>query len=339
MAKMENNTETETVRAIWADDYGAPEQVLKVKEIPKPTVSDGKLLVRVLATSTHAGDWHLVRGTPYLIRLIFGGIRKPKIHIPGCEMCGRIEQLPDSNSEFSVGDIVFGDLSGSGFGSFSEYVTVPAHAVVRKPDHVPISHAAACATSALAALQAVRDYANVSSTSTVLVNGASGGVGHYAVQIAKNLGAHVTAVCQTRKMDTVRQFGADDVIDYTENDIIQMGVKYDVVIDAAAFRSPFDYVRILNKGGKYIMVGGDTGRFFQMMYAGPWISMSSGVSAKFFESKPNQKDLATLRDMLDDGSLVPHIDKTFSFEETPQAVAYVEQRKVTGKVVIQVERA
>lgn len=328
---------TETIRAMWADEYGAPNEVLHMKSISKPGTDGGKVVVRVLAVSTHAGDWHLIHGTPYLIRLIFGGLRRPKVNIPGCEMCGVIDAIPENHTEFAIGDCVFGDVSGCGFGAFAEFIAVPPQALVKKPDNVSVFQAAACATSALAALQAVRDHGAVAKGAKVLINGASGGVGSYAVQIAKHFGAHVTAVCQESKVPVVKSFGADVVIDYTKQDVVKSGQKFDVIVDTACFRSPFEYVPIIEKNGRYLMVGGDTSRLFQMMVAGPWISMTSGVSAKFVDTKPKKEDMLMLRNMLEDGSLVPYIDKTFAFEDLPQAVTYVEDRKVVGKVAIQVQ--
>lgn len=326
------------MRAMWADEYGAPCDVLHMKNVPKPVTTEDKIVVRVLAVTTHAGDWHLIRGTPYLIRLIFGGLRKPKINIPGCEVCGIVDEIPETHTEFEVGDCVFGDVSECGFGAFAEFIAVPPSALVKKPQRVSVFQAAACTTSALAALQAVRDHGAVKEGARVLVNGASGGVGSYAVQIAKHFGAHVTAVCHEKKIPVVMSFGADTTVDYTKEDVVKLGEKFDVIIDAACFRSPFEYVPILEKHGQYLMIGGDTPRLFQMMVVGPWISLTSGgAKAKFIETKPKKEDLITLSNMLEDGSLVPHIDKTFEFENLPEAIAYVEDRKVVGKVAIRVQ--
>lgn len=327
----------DTMRAIWADDYGAPKDVLRVRTVPRPSTAGGKLLIRVLSMSTHAGDWHLIRGTPYLIRLVFGGIRKPRLNIAGCEMCGIVESIPEGHTEFSVGDCVFGDVSACGFAAFAEYIAAPPDAVARKPDNVSADQAAACATSAIAALQAVRDHAAVTAGSRVLINGASGGVGSYAVQLAKHFGAHVTAVCHGRKAAVVKSFGADEIVDYTERDVVNCGQKFDAIVDAASFRSPTEYAPVLQRNGRYVMIGGDTRRLFQMMVAGPWIALTVGASAKFVETKPTKKDLNELASLMEEGAIVPFIDKTFEFEQIPEAIAYVEDRKVVGKVAIRVQ--
>lgn len=361
------------MRAICNEKYGAPREVLKLKRVKRPALEAGRVLVRIRAASTHAGDWHLIRGTPFFIRLMFGGVFTPGIRIPGCEMSGIVEEVAEDVRElFQVGDEVFGDLSANGasFGAFAEYVSVPAGVLVSKPSNVSAEQAAAACTSALTALQAVRDAVNIQESKNtagessseggnsndngkesnqshgksqvlrVLVNGASGGVGCFAVQLAKSFGAHVTAVCHPSKAHVVSSWGADAVVDYTAEDVTKTQAnndesnKFDAVIDAACFRSPLEYVRVMKKGGRLIVIGGATSRFFQTMVMASWMSRRYGVHISCLESKPNQKDLLYIRDALASGVIVPHIDKVFTLEQTAEAVAYVEERKVTGKVVI-----
>lgn len=320
--------------AIHTDSYGPPREVLHLKTLPRPILRSQTVLIRILSASTHAGDWHLIRGTPFFIRLLFGTARKPTIHIPGSDMCGLIEAVSPDVTALAVGDVVFADLSDSGFGAFAQYVVAPANVLVKKPENVSPRHAAASCTSAVAALQTVRDIANVQPGHAVLVNGASGGVGSFAVQIAKAFGATVTAVCRKEKAGAMTTIGADKVVVYETTDVSKAEERYDVVVDTACFRSPFEYLPIVKKGGTYAMVGGATSRFLQMMVVGSWISMTRGVTAKFVETKPNVEDLNTIRDMLQSGKICPLIDRSFSLEQVADAISYVEDRKVTGKVTI-----
>lgn len=323
------------MRAITHRAYGAPPDVLKLENVPKPPLEPGKVLVRIRAAAVHAGDWHLIRGTPFFIRLMFGTMSKPTVLVPGCELAGVVEQVASDVTDLAVGDDVFGDVSESGFGAFAEYICLSPSALAKIPSGVSFQQAAASCTSALAALQAVRDVGQVHTGSSVLVNGASGGVGTFAVQIAKSFGAQVTAVCRADKVAVLKAIGVQNVLDYSETDVTKMDDKYDVIIDAAAFRSPLDYVKILNKKGKYITVGGSTSRFMQVMISGAWMSFTRGVEMKALESKPKVDDLVTIGEMLRDGKVVPVIDRTFALESVADAITYVEDRKVTGKVGIE----
>lgn len=323
------------MRAIVQTEYGSAD-VLKLADVERPIVSDNGVLVRVHASSVNAGDWHLMRGTPFLIRFIFGGILKPKIKIVGVDVAGRVEAIGKAVTQFQVGDEVFGDLSECGFGAFAEYVCAAESALALKPANTSFEEAATVPGAALAALQGLRDCGQIQSGQRVLINGASGGVGSFAVQIAKILGAEVTGVCSTQKMDMVRSLGADHVINYTQTDVTQNGQRYDLILDAAAYRSVFDYKPALTTSGTYVMVGGSTVRLFQVMFLAPWISGMSRKTVKCLVTKPNQDDLRTLKDFLETGKIVPFIDRCYPLSEVPAAISYVEQRRVRGKVAISI---
>ena len=309
--------------------------MLSLQEVDKPVVPDNGVLVRVHATSVNAGDWHLMRGTPLLIRLIFGGLLKPKIKILGTDVAGRVEAVGKDVTQFQPGDEVFGSLSECGFGAFAEYVCATEAALVLKPANTSFEEAATVPGAALAALQGLRDFGLVAGQK-VLIVGASGGVGSFAVQIAKALGAEVTALCSTKKIDMVRSLGADCVIDYTQADVTRQGQHYDLIFDAAAYRSVFDYLPALTPEGTYVLVGGSTPRFFQVMFLGPWISRLGRRKVKCLALKPDRADLIVLRDLIEAGKISAFIDRRYNLSEVPAAIRYLEQRQVRGKVAISV---
>ena len=322
------------MKAIVQTEYGST-QMLSLQEVDKPVVPDNGVLVRVHAASVNAGDWHLMRGTPFLIRLIFGGLLKPKIKILGTDVAGRVEAVGKDVTQFQPGDEVFGSLSECGFGAFAEYVCATEAALVLKPTNTSFEEAATVPGAALAALQGLRDFGLVAGQK-VLIVGASGGVGSFAVQIAKALGAEVTALCSTKKIDMVRSLGADCVIDYTQADVTRQGQHYDLIFDAAAYRSVFDYLPALTPEGTYVLVGGSTARFFQAMFLGPWISRLGGRKVKCLALKPDRADLIVLRDLIEAGKISPFIDRRYNLSEVPAAIRYLEQRQVRGKVAISV---
>ncbi|MEO0808705.1 MAG: NAD(P)-dependent alcohol dehydrogenase, partial [Cyanobacteria bacterium J06643_4] len=225
------------MKAIVQSEYGSAD-VLSLQELDKPAIADNEVLVRVHGASVHAGDWHLMRGNPFLIRLMTGGVLKPKVTTIGTDVSGRVEAVGKDVQQFRLGDEVFGDLSECGFGAFSEYISVPENALVHKPANLSFEESATVPVSGLAALQALRDCGEVQSGQRVLINGASGGVGSFAIQLAKGFGAEVTAVCSKSKIEMVKSLGADYVVDYTQSDPTKPTQPYDVIIDAAAFR-PF----------------------------------------------------------------------------------------------------
>ena len=321
------------MRAIVQTEYGSTD-MLSLQEVDKPILSDNGVLVRVCAAAVHAGDWHLMRGTPFISRFIFGGILKPKIKILGMDMAGTVEAIGKDVTQFHIGDEVFGDLSGCGFGAFAEYVCATETALALKPINTSFEEAATVPAASMTALQGLRDLGQIQAGQKVLINGASGGVGSFAVQLAKVFGAEVTAVCSTKKMEMVRSLGADHVIDYTQTDVTKNGQLYDLIFDAAAYRSVFDYLPLLRTEGTYVLVGGSTARFFQVMFLGSLISRISHRQVKCLASKPNQADLVILRDLLEARKITPFIDRLYKLSEVPTAIRHLEERQVIGKVAI-----
>ncbi len=321
------------MKAIVQTEYGSTD-MLSLQEIDKPILSDNGVLVRVHAASVNSGDWHLMRGTPFLSRLIFGGILKPKFKTLGMDVAGSVEAIGKDVTQFQTDDEVFGDLSECGFGAFAEYVCATESTLVLKPANISFEEAATVPAAALTALQGLRDSGQIRAGQKVLINGASGGVGSFALQIAKMSGAEVTAVCSTKKMEMVRSLGADYVIDYTQADVTKNGQLYDLIFDAAAYRSVFDYLPSLTTEGTYVLVGGSTARLFQVMFLGSLISRISHRQVKCLASKPNQADLVILRDLLEARKITPFIDRHYSLSEVPMAIRHLEQRQVTGKVAI-----
>jgi NADPH:quinone reductase-like Zn-dependent oxidoreductase len=323
------------MQAIVQTVYGSPD-VLELAEVHLPIVPDNGVLVRVQASSVNAGDWHLMRGSPFFVRLMFGGLRKPKISTLGMDVAGTVEAVGRSVTQFKPGDAVFGDTSEAGFGGFAEYVCAPESTFVHKPDQISFEAAASVPVAALTALQGLRDCGQIQPGQKVLINGASSGVGTFAVQLAKAFGAEVTAVCSTEKMPIVRSLGADQIIDYKQTDITQTQAKYDLIFDVAAYRSVYDYLPILKPQGTYVLVGGAIARFLQLMLFGALISRLRPQTIKVLSVKPNQADLLVLRDFLAAGKIQPVIDRTYPLSEVPAAIHQLEQRQVTGKIAIMI---
>ncbi|PSR18926.1 alcohol dehydrogenase [filamentous cyanobacterium CCP3] len=321
------------MQAIVQTEYGSPD-VLHLEQVDRPVVSDHGVLIRVQASSVNAGDWHLMRGTPFFIRLIFGGLRQPKIKTLGSDVAGRVVAVGKEVTQFQPGDEVFGNLSEDGFGAFAEYVCAAETTLVHKPANISLAAAAAVPGAGLAALQALRDVGQVQPGQKVLINGASGGVGSFAVQIAKAFGAEVTAVCSPQKLAMVQSLSPDHVIDYTQTDITQPGQRYDLILDAAAYRSVFDYLPALTPGGTYVLIGGSMTHFLITMLLGPWIARTSRHRVTCLEQKTSQADLTTLKELLETEKIRPYIDRCYPLSEVPAAIRYVEQRQVKGKVVI-----
>ncbi|WP_263971165.1 NAD(P)-dependent alcohol dehydrogenase [Leptolyngbya sp. PCC 6406] len=309
--------------------------MLKLTEVDRPLVQADTVLVRVHGASVNAGDWHLMRGRPLLVRLMLGGLLQPKIKIIGFDIAGTVEAVGNNVTGFQVGDEVFGDLSECGFGAFAEYAGAPESALALKPDNLTFAEAAAVPGAAMTALQALRDIGKVQPGQQVLINGASGGVGSYGVQLAKAFGAEVTAVCSIEKKDRIGGLGADWVMDYSQVDLTQKKI-YDLIVDVAAYRSVFDYLPALKPGGSYVLVGGSISRLFQVMILGSLISKMSNRTVKALIVKPNSADLVTLRALIEAGKIMPLIDRLYSLEEVPVALRQLEQRQVVGKVAIRV---
>jgi NADPH:quinone reductase-like Zn-dependent oxidoreductase len=322
------------MQAMVYTEYGLPD-VLQLAEVAAPTPGDDDVLIRVHAAGVNAGDWRLLRGEPFMIRLM-AGLRRPKHPILGADVAGRIEAVGRNVTELQPGDAVFGDLSGSGYGAFAEYVAAPAHAVALKPARLTFEEAAAVPSAALTALQGLRDEAQLQAGQRVLVNGASGGVGTFAVQIAKALGAEVTGVTSTRNLELVRALGADHVVDYTQEDYTSAGQRYDVILDAAAFRPLAEHQRALAAGGAYVLVGGSFKEMLAVMTLGPWRSRRSGQRFRTFVKQAKPQNLAFVRELLEAGRLAPAIDRCYPLGEAAEALRYLGTHRARGKVVITV---
>jgi NADPH:quinone reductase-like Zn-dependent oxidoreductase len=320
------------MKAIVRTEYGPPD-VLHLEEVEKPTPKDNEVLVKVHAASVNAADWHLVRGKPFLVRLLVGGLLKPKNKILGADLAGRVEAVGRNVKQFRPGDEVF----GCNWGGFAEYVSVPEDALALKPVNMTFEEAAAVPMAAVTALQALRDKGHIQPGQKVLISGASGGVGTFAVQIAKSFGAEVTAVCSTGKLDTARSIGADHVIDYTKEDFTKSGPRYDLIHAANGYHPILDYRRALSPKGIYVMTGGSMAQIFQSMLLGPLISMIGSRKMRFATAKIYQKDLAYMKELLETGKVAPVIDRRYPLGEVPDAIRYVEEGHARGKVVITVE--
>src|SRR6266550_2048327 len=326
------------MKAIVYCDYGVPN--LKFQEIEKPTPEDDQLLVKVRAASVNPLDWHFVEGTPYFMRLIGVGLRKPKDTRLGVDFAGTVEAVGKNVTKFKPGDEVFGGRTGA----FAEYVCVrEPRAVALKPANITFEQAASVPIAAITALQGVRDEGKVQPGQKVLINGASGGVGTFAVQIAKSLGADVTGVCSTRNVDLVRSLGADHVIDYTTEDFTKSAERYDVMLDNVGNHSLSECKGVLTPAGKYVLIGGG-GAGDQGFLGGLGKALWAMVFSKFVNQQmgmmmadANHNDLTSLANMMQYGKLKPVIDRTYKLEQVADAIRYVEQGHARGKVVITVE--
>lgn len=318
------------MKAMRYTQYGSPD-VLKLEEVTKPVPKDDEVLIRVYASSVTYGDLAAVTGKPFMVRFMLG-LREPKFKILGKDVAGRVEAAGTNVTQFKPGDDVFGDLSERGWGAYAEYVSVPENVLVQKPANITFEAAGAVPESAVVALQGLRQ-GEIQSGQKVLINGASGGIGTFAVQIAKSLGAEVTGVCSTRNLDMVRSIGADHVIDYTKEDFVQNGQQYDLILATAGYRSIFDYKRSLAPGGHYVATGGEMAQVFQPMLLGPWLSRD-GKKLTNLAMKPDTKDMTSIKELIEAGKVQPVIDKCFSLSELSEAMRYYGQGRSRGKVVV-----
>jgi len=330
---------TNPMKAIVYCDYGLPN--LKLQEIEKPAPADDQLLVKVRAASVNPLDWHFIEGTPYIMRALGVGLRKPADTRLGVDFAGTVEVVGKNVTQFKPGDEVFGGRTGA----FAEYVCVrEARAVALKPANITFEQAASVPIAGITALQGLRDKGKVQSGQKVLINGASGGVGTFAVQIAKSYGAEVTGVCSTRNLDMVRSLGADHVIDYTKEDFTKSDQRYDVILDNVANHSLSEFRRVLKPNGIYVLIGGGGAsenrwlgpgltQAFKAMFLSKFVSQQMGMML----AELNQKDLTFLADLMESGKVTPVIDKRYRLSELPQAIEYLEQGHARGKVVITAE--
>ncbi|MBI4312067.1 MAG: NAD(P)-dependent alcohol dehydrogenase [Chloroflexi bacterium] len=337
------------MKAIVQDRYGPPEDVLELKDIEAPVVKDDEVLVCVHAASVHADVWHVVTGLPYVLRIMGAGLRKPKNPVPGTDVAGVVESVGRKVTRFQPGDEVFGEtikgMQWTNGGAYAEYATAPEDVLALKPPNVTFEQAAAVPTSALIALGSLKGEGKIQAGQKILVNGAGGGVGSFAVQLAKALGAEVTGVDSTNKLDMVRSIGADHVIDYTQEDFTRRSERYDLIFDIPGNHSFADCKRVLVPSGTYVLIGHDNygkgmrrwvgvlPRIFRLMAMSPFVKQLHYVPL----SRPGRAEsMAFLKELLESGKLKPHIDRTYPLSEVPKAIRYLQEGQVKGKVVITV---
>ena len=316
--------------------YGPPD-VLELAEVERPTPKDDEVLLKVHAASVNPADWHLLRGDPYIARLQLG-LRYPKTRVLGCDVAGRVEAVGRNVKMLNPGDDVFGSPFMHGFGAFAECVCVPEDLLAPKPATLSFEEAAAVPLAASTALQGLRDHGGIEPGQKVLIVGASGGVGTFAVQIAKSFDAEVTGVCSTRNVELVRSLGADRVLDYTQEDFARSGQKYDLIFQLAGTRAPSDCRRALTSRGTLVQISGESDgrwigpvdRIVKALVLSPFVSQKMAS----FTVKPNREDLRVLTQLIEDGKLTPVIDRTYPLSETPEAIRYLENGHARGKVVI-----
>ena len=322
------------MKAIRFHRYGSPD-VLELEEVEKPAPNDDQVLVKVVAASANPLDWHRIRGEPFLARL-GQGYREPKDPRLGADFAGRVEAAGRNVTEFKPGDEVFGSV---GAGGFAEYVCAREKSLVVKPANLSFDATAAAPVVGFTALQGLRDTGHIQAGQKVLVNGAAGGVGTFAVQIAKSYGTEVTGVCSTRNLDLVRSTGADHAVDYTREDFTRAEQKYDLVYDAIGNRSVFDYRRALSPQG-ICVIAGFTGfsRLFEHMILGKLVSRDGGKKVSFMGiARTDKQDLLAIKDLLETGKVIPVIDRRYPLSETAEAIRYLETGHARGKVIILVE--
>ncbi len=323
------------MKAMTYRRYGEPGEILEFGDIDPPAIQDDQVLVRVRALSIQPLDWHLMTGTPYIVRPQLGLFR-PKRDKPGADLAGTVEAVGRSVTRFQVGDEVFGETVG---GACAELVAAPEGTLVHKPGNVSFEQAAAVPVAGLTALQGLRDSGKIRSGHEVLVIGASGGVGTFAVQIAKALGAQVTAVCSTRNVDQARAIGADHVIDYTMDDFLREERRYDLILDIAGTRGLFELGRVLQPEGRYVVIGSPKGRWIRplpRMFGVMMVSRIIGKKMVLGREEANRADLEVLGELLESGKVTPVIDRTYPLIDTVDAVSYLAEGHARGKIVVSV---
>jgi NADPH:quinone reductase-like Zn-dependent oxidoreductase len=323
------------MKAVVYTAYGPPDG-LHLAEVATPTPADDEVLIKVQAVSVNRSDWEHLTGKPLYAR--FHGLRKPKrgSRILGSDIAGRVERAGPNHRQFHPGDEVFGEM-GLYHDGFAEYVCTRASAWALKPPKLTFEQAAAIPQAGVIALQGIRGKGQVQPGQSVLINGAGGGAGSFAVQLAKLDGAEVTGVDNTEKLDFLRSLGADHVIDYTQQDFTTTGQQYDLILDLVAYRSVFAYPRALKPNGRYFMVGGSVATIFQILLLGPWISRTTGKHIRVLGVQRTQHDLVAISELCEAGKIVPFIDRQFPLREVPEALRYLGEGHVKGKVVITVD--
>lgn len=322
------------MKAIFYHSYGLSD-ALKLEDVPEPSPKDDEVLIKVHATSINAADWCLLRGKPFMVRLD-GGLRTPKHAILGADIAGTVEAVGAGATQFKVGDHVLGDKSDSGFGGFAEYVCASEEILAHKPETISFEQAAALPLAAVTALQGLRDKGKIQAGQKVLIHGASGGVGTFAIQLAKVFGTEVSATCSSRKMDLVGSLGADRVIDYKQTPLAEIGGTYDLIFAANGSERLATYRRALNRGGICVISGGAMSQIFGALLLGPILSMAVGKKVTSHLAKANAEDLAFIAKLVAEGKITPAIDQQFPLAELPAAMTYLGDGHVQGKVVINV---
>lgn len=322
------------MQAIVYETYGSPD-AMRLKEVAKPAPQAGEVLIKVMATSLNSADWRFLTADPFFIRFM-NGLVKPKVTILGANIAGLVEAVGPNITRFKPGDAVFGEMGVGRFGGLAEYVCAAERWLVAKPDGMTFDEAAALPMAGLTALQGLRDEGQIRPGQKVLIAGASGGVGTFAVQIAKAFGAEVTAVCSTSKVDQARALGADHVIDYRREDFTRNGQQYDLILVANGNRSPGDYERALTPTGTLVIAGGTMKQLFQTMLLGPLKSKSNGKTFKIFTAQSNTDDLQTLVEMVEAGQIKPVIDRCYPFHEAREAMRYLGEGHARGKIIVKV---
>ena len=318
------------MKAIVRHKYGSPD-VLRLEEVDTPVPADDEVLIKIYAVSINGSDREALIGKPLYARL--GGLRKPGYPILGSDIAGRVERAGKNITKFQPGDEVFGEIPGY-HGGFAEYACAPERTLAHKPAGLTFEQAAAIPQAGTVALQGIRVKGQVKPGQKVLINGAGGGAGTFAVQLAKLHGAEVTAVDNTGKLEFLRSLGADHVIDYTRQDFTKTGKQYDLILDVIAHRSAFAYRRALKPNGTYFFVGGAVATLFQILLLGPWIKKSTGRNIRLLTVSQNNKDLIAITELCEAGKVVPVIDRQYPFTQVPDAFRYVTERHAKGKVVI-----
>ena len=323
------------MKAITYTQYGPPD-VLQFVDVEKPTPKEDEVLVKIHAASVNALDWHLLTADIFLIRVSGEGMFKPKRSRLGADMAGRVEAAGSAVTQFKPGDAVYGDIEPFGSGAFAEYTAVPASALAPKPASLTFAEVAALPVAALTALQGLRDVGKIQAGQRVLINGASGGVGTFAVQIAKAFGAEVTAVCSTRNVEQARALGADHVIDYTQSDFTRSGQQYDLILAANGYHPLSAYKRALAPGGIYVMAGGKTKQIFDVMLWGWWHSRGGDKKLTNVMAHASVPDLLTLNELVAAGKVKPVVDRRYPLSQTADALRYLGEGHARGKIVIDV---
>jgi len=324
------------MKAIILEEYGLP-NILEIGEIPKPVPNDDEVLVKIHSASINDSDWGLVRGKPFVIRLFFG-LKKPKIAIPGIDISGKVEAVGDNVSSFNIGDEIYCDLSGCGFGGFAEYVCVPEKVLSKKPVNISHNDASALPHAGILALQGLVQKGKVKSGQSILINGAGGGVGTLGIQILESYKPKkVTGVDSAEKLDLMKSLGFDSVIDYKKVDFTDTGKKYDLILDTKSNRSVFKYARALKKNGTYITVGGSMFRLFEIALIGSLISLFTSKKLSVLIHEPN-KGLDQISKLIEKGQLRPVIDGPYGFDKIPELIQYFGEGKHLGKIVVEIEK-